>query len=138
MACGVPISRQMLGQGRSKLLEGQGGLQAGMWMGAMYYGTKGHTMQNRCIAHQEALTKGDNSYAITRHKEEKRQDCDLSQGQLFVMELVDQRASNLERYIAEGCAIETAKKTGESLLNQRGEWGRAKLGRLALTSNLDG
>ena len=95
-------------------------------------------MHNRCISHQEALTKGDTSYAITRHRNEKHQDWDSSQGQLFVMEIVDQRASNLERYIAEGCAIETARGAGERLLNQRVEWGRAKLRRLALTSNLDG
>ena len=55
------------------------------------------------------------------------------------MELVGhQRASTLERYIEEGCAIEMAKGAGEKRLNQRGEWGRAKLRRLALTSNLDG
>ena len=75
-------------------------------------------MHSRCIAHQEALTKGDNSYAITRHKEEQHKDWDPSQGHLFVMELVGhQRASNLERYIGEGCAFETAKGAGERLLN---------------------
>ena len=94
-------------------------------------------MHYRCIVHTEALLKGDNSYAISKHKEECHKDWDTSQGHLFVMELVGkQRVSNLETYVEEGCAIESAKGAGQRLLNQRGEWGRAKLKRLALTSDL--
>ena len=75
---------------------------------------------------------------MERYTRRSNKDWEPSQGHLFVMELVGhQRASNLERYIGEGCAIVTAKGAGERLLNQRGEWGRAKLRRLALTSNLD-
>ena len=96
--------------------------------GAKYYGTTGHTMHNRCISHQEALTKGDTSYAITRHRNEHHQDWDPDQGPLFGMELVDQRASNLERYIAEGCAIEqgrissTKEESGEEPSSQDWPW----------------
>ena len=86
----------------------------------------------------DALRRGDKANAMAKHYLISHPTTirDLST-QLFKVEIVDTNSSNLERYIAEGLAIEdTVKDAKVPQLNSKGEWGRVSTRRLTVVDRV--
>ena len=74
-----------------------------------------------------ALRRGDQSYAIAKHYHISHQNVNTrdTNVQLFKVEVLSRKESNLERFISEGIWIEDSIKEGmKEQLNSKGEWGR--------------
>ena len=106
--------------------------------GAQYTGTSGASLHKRTWEHMDALRRGDKANAMAKHYLISHPTTirDLST-QLFKVEIVDTNSSNLERYIAEGLAIEDAVKDAKvPQLNSKGEWGRVSTRRLTVVDRV--
>ena len=102
--------------------------------GSQYTGTSGASLHKRTWEHMAALRRGDNTNAMAKHFmiSHPTTPRDLYT-QLFEVETVESRQSNLERYITEGITIEDSIKEAKvPQLNSKGEWGRVSTKRLTV------
>ena len=107
--------------------------------GSQYTGTSGTSLHKRTKDHMDALRRGDKSNAMAKHFLGQHPDTnrDLNT-QLFKVEVIEARKSDLERYIAEGIHIEDAVKEDRiPQLNSKGEWGRVSTKRITVVDRLD-
>ena len=108
--------------------------------GAQYTGTSAHSVHKRTWEHMEALRRGDQSNAISKHHSISHPEIDprTNNTQLFKVEVLDRKLSNLERYIAAGIWIEDLIIEGNTgQLNSEGEWGCINTRRLTIQDNTD-
>ena len=95
---------------------------------ATYVGTTGLTAHRRSQEHQQALRRGDETYAIAKHylAEHPGEEGDTHP---FTFKILGGAGinGNLQRYITEALRIREAKEAGETLLNSKGEWARVAL-----------
>ena len=105
---------------------------------AQYTGTSAHSVHKRTWEHMAALRRGDQSYAIAKHYHISHQNVNTrdTNVQLFKVEVLSRKESNLERFISEGIWIEDSIKEGiQEQLNSKGEWGRISTKRLTVQDN---
>ena len=100
-----------------------------------YVGTTGLTLHARGLQHLEALVGGNMEYPMTRHYSQAHPEVQPGRESLKIKAITGHIPDNARRYIGEAIAIQMAKDEGEPLLNSRGEWGRVRLRRLAVTED---
>ena len=100
-----------------------------------YVGTSGCTLHKRASEHLEGFRGTGMRNAMARHYMVEHPEVDRATDPTpFTAKVVGRGAikSNLERYITEAVLIKDANENEDlKLLNSRGEWGRARLTRLA-------
>ena len=95
---------------------------------ATYLVTTGLTAHRRCLDHQQAFRRGDESYAIAKHyavAHPGEQGADHP----FTFKVLGGSGirGNLQRYLWESLRIREAKEAGGQLLKSKGEWERVAL-----------
>ena len=95
-----------------------------------------HRPHRRSQEHQQALRRGDETYAIAKHylAEHPGEEGDTHP---FTFKILGGAGinGNLQRYITEALRIREAKEAGETLLNSKGEWARVALKRLVVAED---
>ena len=100
---------------------------------ATYVGTTGLTAHRRSLDHQQALRRGDESYAIAKHYAMAHPG-EQGEENPFTFKVLGGSGitGNLQRYLWEALRIRETKEAGGQLLNSRGEWARVALKRLVV------
>ena len=108
--------------------------------GAQYTGTSGTSLHKRTWEHMDAVRRGDSSNAMSKHFQINHPDTNTRDPcqQLFKVEILASKESNLDRYITEGIWIEDSIKEDKvPQLNSKGEWGRVNTRRLTVVDRVD-
>ena len=73
---------------------------------AVYRGQSGHSSHKRCLEHMDSIRRGDNSSGMGAHMSEAHPGIDLADPkEVIEMTIIDHRAKNMERGIAEAILI---------------------------------
>ena len=90
---------------------------------AIYRGQSGCSIHKRCLEHIDAIRRGDAASGKGSHIREAHPGADLSGSNFIELTLVQHRAKNMERGIAEAVLIEEIEKDRNCIVtNKKSEW----------------